>query len=97
MDYTVTLHDAPKDLPEALRQSTEYRFRRSLERSLRSSDSVIEAYKAWRQVEETDVQELNEHDISLAKQWQQAATRAYQEAFRELGECEAYFEIRVQN
>lgn len=96
MDYTVELHDAPQDIPEQLRQNAEYRFRRSLERSLHSPDSVIQAYKAWQQAEETDIHELKEQDISLAKQWQQAATRAYQEAFRELGECEAYFEVRIQ-
>lgn len=95
MPYSVHLVDAPSDLPEQASRAAESRFRRTLERALANSDGVVQAYRAWQLAEASAADELSEDDIALAKKWIKAAQQAYQDGFRELGECEAYFDIRV--
>lgn len=97
MSYTIHLEDAPKDLAERNKRDAELRFQRTLERRLGGPDGVIHAYQAWKNAEETSEHELNEIQISLIKQWISAAMQAQTEGFRELGECEAYFAIRLEH
>lgn len=96
MSYTITLQDAPTELPERARTDAESRFRRTLERALGGPEAVAETYKAWQQAEEASDDEMRQEDIMLAKKWITAAMRARNEGFRDLGECEAYFEVRLE-
>jgi len=94
--YTITLQDAPTDVPEKARQEAERRFQRTLERALGGPDEVLAAYRAWKTAEDTPESEMTPEDIELAKRWITAAGRAQSEGFRELGESEAWFEVRVE-
>ncbi|MCQ9616674.1 hypothetical protein L1889_08085 [Paenalcaligenes niemegkensis] len=96
MSYTITLQDAPSDISERAKKDAEYRFQRTLQRSLGEPDEVVASYMAWQNAEETAESELSPEEITLAKRWIAAATKAQQDGFRELGESEAYFEIRVE-
>ncbi|MGO3891428.1 MAG: hypothetical protein ACTJHW_10665 [Paenalcaligenes sp.] len=96
MLYIIRLEDAPKDLAERNKRDAESRFQRTLERKLGGPDAVIQAYQAWRNAEETSEYELSDSQIGLVKQWLSAASQAQTEGFRELGESEAYFDIRLQ-
>jgi hypothetical protein len=96
MTYTITLQDAPTDITDRARRDAEERFRRVLERALGGSDAVPLAYRAWQQAEETAETETSAEDITLAKQWIAAATRARNDGFRDLGETEAYFEVKME-
>ncbi|HRL22774.1 hypothetical protein [Alcaligenes sp. SDU_A2] len=96
MSYSITLHDAPSDITERARHEAENRFRRTLEKVLQGPEAVVLAYRAWQLAEETAETELSADDIALAKQWIAAASRAMTEGFRELGESEAYFEVRIE-
>ena len=93
--YTITLQDAPADLPDRARQDAEQRFRRTLERALGGPDAVLAAYRAWQTAEDTAEGEMSAEDVALAKQWITAAGRARGDAFQSLGEMEAWFEVRV--
>lgn len=44
--YTITLQDAPADLPAQARQDAEQRFRRTMERTLGGPEQTLEAYRA---------------------------------------------------
>jgi hypothetical protein len=57
---------------------------------------VALAYQAWQQLEETAEEETSVEDIALAKQWITVVTRARNDGFRDLGETEAYFEVRME-
>lgn len=96
MHYTVTLQDAPRDLTDRAKNNAESRFQRTLERTLGSTEAVVSAYRAWQSAEETAETELSEEEITLAKRWIAAATRAQEDGFRELGECEAWFLVRLE-
>lgn len=96
MSYTITLHDAPSDITERARRDAEERFRRTLEKAMRGPEAVVQAYRAWQMSEETAETELSPDDIALAKQWIAAASRAMTDGFRDLGESEAYFEVRIE-
>lgn len=95
MSYTISLQDAPSGITEQAKAEAEHRFQRTLERALGTEEEVIEAYRAWQTAEETAETELSNEEITLVKRWIAAATRAQHDGFRELGESEAYFEIRV--
>lgn len=95
MHYMIRLEDAPNDLAERTRRDAEARFQRTLERKLGGPDAVVHAYQAWKNAEETAEHELSEAQITLVKQWIAAASQAQTEGFRELGESEAYFDIRL--
>lgn len=96
MTYIITLQDAPTELPDRARHDAETRFRRTLERALGGPDAVASTYRAWQQAEETAETEMSSDDISLARKWLTAATRARDDGFRDLGECEAYFEVKLE-
>ena len=96
MTYTITLQDAPADITDRARRDAVERFRRTLERALGGPDAVTLAYRAWQQLEETAADETSMEDIALAKQWITVATRARNDGFRDLGETEAYFEVRIE-
>lgn len=93
--YTITLQDAPADIPEKARQEAEQRFRRTLERALGGPDAVLAAYRAWQTAEDTAESEMSADDLALAKRWIAAAGRARGDAFQALGETEAWFEVRM--
>lgn len=96
MTYTITLQEAPRDITDCARRDAEDRFRRTLERALGGPDAVPIAYRAWQQAEENTETEMSAEDIALARQWIAAATRARNDGFRDLGESEAYFEVRMK-
>ncbi|MBP6018737.1 MAG: hypothetical protein KA735_04540 [Burkholderiaceae bacterium] len=96
MTYTITLQDAPTDITDRARRDAEGRFRKTLERALAGPDAVALAYRAWQQSEENTETDMSADDISLAKQWIAAATKARNDGFRDLGETEAYFEVRME-
>ena len=96
MTYAITLQDAPSDITDRAKRDAEERFRRTLERALGGPDAVTRAYRAWQHLEETAEAETSAEDIALAKQWIAAATRARNDGLRELGESEAYFEVRIE-
>lgn len=66
-----------------------------LERAFREPEEVLLAYRTWQNAMESDESGLSEDDKMLAKRWIDVASKAQQEGFRELGECEAHFEIRI--
>ncbi|WP_322995596.1 hypothetical protein [Castellaniella sp.] len=83
--YTITLQDAPADIPEKARQDAERRFQRTLDRALGGPDEVLAAYQAWATIEDTAEDEMSPEDVALAKQWIAAAGRARDDAFQNLG------------
>ena len=93
--YTITLQDAPADLPAQVRQDAEQRFRRTLERILGGPEQTLEAYRAWATAEDTAENEMAPEDVALAKRWIAAAGRARGDAFQATGETEAWFEVRI--
>jgi hypothetical protein len=93
--YTITLQDAPADLPELARAHAEHLFRRTLERALGGPEQVLAAYKAWTTAEDTAEDEMTPEDVALAKRWIAAAGRARGDAFQAMGETEAWFEMRA--
>ncbi len=95
MTYTITLQDAPAEITERARRDAEERFRRTLERALGGPDAVLAAHRAWQAAEDTAETEMTAEDVSLAKKWVAAATRARNDGFRDLGETEAWFEVRI--
>lgn len=96
MTYTITLQDAPAGITDRARRDAEDRFRRTLERSLGSSDAVLPAYRAWQQTEDAVEAEISAEDMTLAKHWIAAATRARDDGLRDFGESKAYFEVRME-
>lgn len=94
--YTITLQDAPADIPEKARRDAEQRFQRTLERSLGGTDAVLAAYRAWQTAEDTAESEMAPEDVDLAKRWIAAAGRARGDAFQSLGETEAWFEVQLK-
>lgn len=96
MPYIIDLQDAPADITDRSKRDAEERFRRTLERALGGPDAVVAAHRAWQTAEDTAETEMAVDDVALAKQWIAAATKAQQDGFRELGESEAYFEIKVE-
>lgn len=94
--YTITLQDAPADLPAQARQDAEQRFRRTLERILGGPEQTLEAYQAWTTAEDTTESEMKPEDVALAKRWIVAAGRARGDAFQAMGETEAWFEVRIK-
>lgn len=93
--YIVTLQDAPSDIPERARLDAENRFHKTLERALGGPDNVMAAYRAWQAAEETPESEISAEGIALTKKWLAAASRARNDGLRDLGETEAWFEVRV--
>jgi len=94
--YTITLQDAPAEIPDHAKQEAEQRFRRTLERVLGGPDAVLAAYRAWQTTEDTAEDEMSPEAMELAKRWINAAGRARNDAFQSLGETEAWFEVRVE-
>lgn len=95
MSIIITLEDCPPSTTDQAKLNAEYRFQRVLERQLGGSEAIIQTYKAWQNAMEADESELSESEKSLAMQWIAAATKAQAEGFKELGEYEAYFDIRI--
>lgn len=93
--YTITLQDPPSDIPERARCDAEHRFQRTLERALGGPENVIAAYRAWQTAEETSEAEMSDEDMAMAKKWFAAASRARNDGLRDLGETEAWFEVRL--
>lgn len=96
MTYIITLQDAPAEICERARRDAEERFRRALERALGGPDAVPVAHRAWQAAEDTAEAEMSAEDVALAKRWIAAATRARNDGFRDLGETEAWFEVRME-
>ncbi len=96
MTYTITLQDAPSDITDRAKRDAEERFRRTLERALGGADAVPIAHRAWQSAEDTAEGEMSAEDIALAKQWIAAATKARNDGFRDLGETEAWFDVRLE-
>lgn len=94
--YTITLEDCPSSITEQARLNAEHRFQRVLERAFKEPEEVLLAYRTWQNAMESDESELSEDDKALAKKWIDTANKAQTEGFRDLGECEAYFDIRVE-
>src|SRR5690606_21533218 len=95
MTYTIALQDAPAEITVDAKRNAEDRFRRTLERALGGPDAVLAAHRAWQAAEDTAETEMAAEDIAMAKQWIAAATRARNDGFRDLGETEAWFEVKV--
>lgn len=93
--YTITLQDAPSDIPERARLEAESRFQKTLERALGGPENVMLAYRAWQTAEETSDTEMSDENIAMAKKWLAAASRARNDGLRDLGEAEAWFEITM--
>ena len=93
--YSITLNDPPSETPERARKDAENRYQKTLERALGGPDEVIVAYRAWQTAEETSEAEMSEEDISMAKKWLTATSRARNDGLRDLGETEAWFEVRL--
>lgn len=93
--YTVTLQDAPDDITDRARHEAEQRFQRTLERALGGPDHVLAAYRAWQAAEESTESEMSTDDIALTKRWITASSRARNDGFRDLGESQAWFEVRL--
>lgn len=94
--YTITLEDCPSSITEQAKLNAEYRFQRVLERAFNEPEDVLLAYRTWQNAMESDESELSDDDKSLAKRWIDVAGKAQIEGLKELGECKAYFEIRVE-
>lgn len=94
--YTITLQDAPADLPGQAQRDAEQRFTRTLERALGGPDAVLEAFRAWQLAEDVAQDEMTPDDLALAKRWMAAASRARNDGLREIGEAEAWFEVRLE-
>jgi hypothetical protein len=94
--YTITLQDPPSDIPDRARTDAQTRFQRTLERALGGPENVIAAYRAWQTSEETSEAEMSDDDISMAKKWLAAASCARNDGLRDLGETEAWFEVRLE-
>lgn len=95
--YTITLQDAPSDIPERARLDAENRFQKTLERALGGPENVLTAYRAWQAAEESSEDEILDEDIALAKKWLAAASRARNDGLRDLGETDAWFEMRARH
>ncbi|NYT22143.1 hypothetical protein H0A73_00860 [Alcaligenaceae bacterium] len=94
--YTIILQHTPADIPERVKREAEQRFRRVLERVLGGPDGVLATYRGWRTAEDTAESEMAPGDVAAAKRWVAAASRARGDAFRDLGETEAWFEVRLE-
>lgn len=94
--YTITLEDCPTSITEQAKLNAEHRFQRVLERAFSDPEDVLHAYQVWQNAMETDASELSDDDKALAKKWIDVANKAQMEGLKELGEGEAYFEIRVE-
>lgn len=94
--YTITLEDCPSSITEQAKLNAEYRFQRVLERAFSEPEDILLAYRTWQNAMKSDESELSEDDKALAKRWIDVASKAQQEGMKELGECEAYFDIRVE-
>ncbi|OXR49540.1 hypothetical protein PuT2_07005 [Pusillimonas sp. T2] len=93
--YTITLQDPPSDIPERALNDAQNRFQKTLERALGGPENVIAAYRAWQTAEETSETEMSDEDIAMAKKWLVAASRARNDGLRDLGETEAWFEVKL--
>lgn len=94
--YTITLQDAPTDLPHQAQHDAEQRFTRTLERALGGPDAVLEAFRAWQAAEDVAQDEMTPDDLALAKRWIAATSKARNDGLREIGEAEAWFEVRLE-
>ena len=93
--YAITLQDAPSNIPERARLDAENRFQKTLERALGGPENVMIAYRAWQSAEETSETELSDEQVTIVKKWLAAASRARNDGLRDLGETEAWFEVRA--
>jgi hypothetical protein len=73
--YTVTLQVA-RDLPIHDRVEAELRFVRELERVLGGTEFVIESYKAWIEVSESDASQIDRDTAINASRWPVAMNAA---------------------
>lgn len=96
MTYTITLEDCPYSITEQAKHKAEATFQRILERQLGEPEDVLQVYKAWQNAMETDESELSAHEKALAQKWAETINKAQVAGLSELGECEAYFDIRIQ-
>ncbi len=96
MTYTITLEDCPYSITEQAKHNAETKFQRTLERNLGEPEDVLQVYRAWQNAMETDESELSTHEKTLAQKWVEALYKAQTAGLSELGECEAYFDLRVQ-
>lgn len=93
--YIITLNDFPSDASERARQDAQERFRKTLEKALGGPENVLAAYRVWQMAEATSEDEMSGEDLSMLKKWVAATSRARNEGLRDLGETEAWFDIRV--
>lgn len=64
-------------------------------RAFSDPEDLQHAYQTWQSAMDSDESELSEDDKALAKRWVDVASKAQMGGPKELGECEAYFEIRI--
>ena len=96
MPYAITLQDPPEDITERAQREAEQRFRRTLEKALGGADAVPAAHRAWQTAQDTTEGEMSPEEITLARRWIAATTTARSEGLKEIGEGEAWFEVRME-
>lgn len=93
--YSVSLLGI-EGLPAAEAVAADVRFIKALERALGSSDAVVEVYRAWLEASESDPSEVSSEVLALATQWPKAFQTAQQAGLKNIGECEAHFELHLE-
>ncbi|MES2946550.1 MAG: hypothetical protein V4772_27090 [Pseudomonadota bacterium] len=83
-------------LPPAERITAELRFVRELEKSLGGSEAVVRVYRAWGDASESDTSELDHETVNLAMKWPKAFELAQRAGLKNIGDEDAYFEIRLE-
>lgn len=92
--YIVALQDASA-LPPPIRIEAEVRFARELERALGGEEAVAEALSSWMEASESEASTLDAATAASAVRWPRAVEAATRAGLSKLGECEAYFEVRL--
>jgi len=93
--YSVALQGVD-GMPETERIAAEVRFIKELEKSLGSTDAVVEVYRAWLDASECDATELSAETSSLAVRWPKAFDVAQRAGLKNVGESDAHFELHLQ-
>ena len=93
--YTVTLQEA--GLPTRERIEAEVRFARELESVLGGAQYVVETFRAWVEVSESEAKQIDRNTAMIAAHWPVALNAATRAGFHNLGELgEARFEVRLE-
>jgi hypothetical protein len=94
--YTVALQDG-RDLPTPERIDAEVRFARELERVLGGKEYVVQTYKAWIEVSESEASQIDRNTAISAARWPVAVNAARQAGVGRLGDIgDAHFEVRLE-